>query len=128
MKQRLASLFLLLVLFGSAFAGVPLSFTDSHCGMGGEMNMSCCKTARLQKLRAKISDAELLCAIECAQSGTTLPVSVVRVTAPARIVQQTQPPLVLSLATQLSFARQATQAHSPPGSPPKYLRNLALLI
>lgn len=128
MKQRLASLFLLLVLCGGAFAGVPLGFSDSHCGMGGEMNMSCCKTALLQKLRAKISEEELLCAIECAQSGTTLPVSVVRMTAPAQISQPMHPALGHPLATQLPFPSAATQAHSPPGSPPKYLRNLALLI
>lgn len=128
MKQRFASLFLLLVLFGGAFAGVPLNFGDNHCGMGGGMNMSCCKTALLQKLRPKLSEAELLCAIECAQSGTTLPVSVVRVTAPAKTAQPTTPPQKELLATPLLLARAATQAHSPPGSPPKYLRNLALLI
>lgn len=128
MKPRLASLFLLLVLFGGAFAGVPLSFSDGHCGMGSGMSMSCCKAGLRQKRRPKLSQAELLCAIECAQSGATLPERVRRLNAPAQSVQQMHPALMQPLTTQLSFPRTAKQSHSPPGSPPKYLRNLALLI
>jgi hypothetical protein len=33
MKSRLASVFLLLVLAGSTFAGMPLHFGESECGM-----------------------------------------------------------------------------------------------
>ena len=127
MKQRLASLFLLLVLFGGAFAGLPLNFGDSHCSMGGGMNMSCCKAALRQRNRAKVSEAELLCALDCAQNGTTLPANAVRVTPPVvRFIEipATANPLLIS---SLRFQRM-DRSHDPPGSPPKYLRHLALLI
>lgn len=45
--KRLASLFLLLVLAGSALAGVPLQFGENECSMGGMMDMDCCKAALL---------------------------------------------------------------------------------
>ena len=70
MKKRLASLFLLLVLFGSAFAGVPLHFGESECSMGGMMDMDCCKAALRQKETAMITDAELYCALSCAQNSS----------------------------------------------------------
>ena len=129
MKTRLSSLFLLLVLFGSAFAGVPLHFGESQCDMGGMMDMDCCKAALAQKDNAKFTQEEaLLCALNCAQNGTTFPSSVVRVTPPAQNVQAPHPASTEQLSTLLSVSRAATQTHSPPGSPPTYLRNLALLI
>ncbi|HXI22574.1 MAG TPA: hypothetical protein VNG71_01785 [Pyrinomonadaceae bacterium] len=129
MKTRLASLFLLLVLSGGACAGVPLSFGESNCSMGGRMDMDCCKAMLLLQSRAKFTqEEELLCALNCAQNGTTLPASVVRVTPPAQTIQQVHLALTQPLSIPLSVSRAATQAHSPPGSPPTYLRNLALLI
>ena len=126
-KKRLASLFLLLVLFGGAFAGVPLRFGESNCSMGGMMDMDCCKAALLQK-QSTSSEGELLCALNCAQNGTTLPTGVVRINPPAQTIQP--PPATLpqppSLPSSSSVAN--AQIKSPPGSPPKYLRNLALLI
>lgn len=128
MKSRLASLFLLLVLFGGAFAGVPLNFGESQCSMGN-MDMECCKAMLLLQSRAKFtSEEELLCALNCAQNGTTLPASVVRVTATAQTIQAAHPALARPLSIPFSISRVATQTHSPPGSPPTYLRNLTLLI
>ncbi len=128
MKQRLASLVLLLVLFGGAFAGVPMSFGENQCSMGN-MDMECCKAMLLLQSRTKLtSDEELLCLLNCAQNGTTLPASVVRVTAPAQTIQPLLPALTQPLSIPISVSRAATQAHSPPGSPPTYLRNLTLLI
>ena len=128
MKTRLASLFLLLVLFGGALAGVPLNFGESQCSMGGTMDMDCCKAARLHKDRAKFTqEEELLCALNCAQNGTTLPAGVVRVNPPAQTIQP-HPALTQPLPISLSVSNVSTQTHSPPGSPPTYLRNLALLI
>jgi hypothetical protein len=128
MKKRLASLFLLLVLFGGAFAGVPLNFGDSHCSMSGMMDKDCCKAALLQKQSTKVSEAELLCALNCAQNGTTLPASVVRVNPPVQTIQPVYPALTQPLSIPLSLSRVAAQTHSPPGSPATYLRNLTLLI
>ena len=129
MKTRLASLFLLFVLFGGAFAGVPLSFGDSQCPMGGGMDMECCRAMLLQQQKAKFTqEEELLCALQCAQNGSALPSGVVRVTPPAQTIQQLPVALTQPLPISLSFSRSKTQAHSPPGSPPTYLRNLTLLI
>jgi len=129
MKQRLASLFLLLVLFGGAFAGVPLYFGESHCSMGGMMDMECCKAMLLEQGRTKFTqEQELLCALNCAQSGTTLPAGVVRVTAPILVIHAAPPTVERSLPASLSLFSVTTKAHSPPGSPPTYLRNLTLLI
>ena len=128
MKPRLASLFLLLVLFGGAFAGVPLSFGESSCSMSGRMDMDCCKAMRLLQSRAKFTqEEELLCALNCAQNGTTLPASVARVTPPAQTIQPAHPALTQPLSAT-SISSFAMQTHSPPGSPPTYLLNLALLI
>ena len=127
MKQRLASLFLLLVLCGGAFAGVPLGFGENHCSMSGMGNMQCCK-AMLRRKKTKVSAAQLLCAIACAKSGSTLPSISVRVTPPAVARTIENPPAVNSaVIISLRFQR-LDRSHDPPGSPPKYLRNLALLI
>jgi hypothetical protein len=127
--KRLASLLLLLVLTGSAFAGVPLHFGESQCSMGGVMDMDCCKAALLEKETTKISDAELFCALSCAQNGTTLPPGNVRITPPSSVQTPSSPALAQALPI-LSFRSQSiNRLHGPPGSTaPTYLRNLALLI
>ena len=129
MKTRLASLFLLLVLFGGAFAGVPLSFGENHCSMGGMMDMDCCKAARLQKEKPKIGDGELLCALNCAQNGSTLPANGFRLTPPSPLrITSMHPGAMSPLITSSCRFCGVDSLHDPPGSPPTYLRNLALLI
>ena len=128
MKQRLASLFLLLVLFGGAFAGVPLGFGENQCSMSGMGNMQCCKAMLRRKKRPKVSAAQLLCALACAKSGSTLPSSSVRVTPPAVARTVENPPAVNSAVISSLRFQRLDRSHDPPGSPPKYLRNLALLI
>ena len=129
MKKRLASLFLLLVLFGGAFAGAPLGFGgENRCSMSGMSNMHCCKAMLRQKNRPKASAAQLLCALACAESGSTLPSNGIRVMPPAVTRHVEAPATVKPLViTSLQFHR-LDRSHDPPGSPPKYLRNLALLI
>ena len=68
--NRLASLILLLVL-ASAFAGIPLHYGESECSMDGMMDMDCCKAALRQKETPGITEAEVYCALNCAQNGTT---------------------------------------------------------
>ena len=129
MKTRLASLFLLLVLVGGAFAGMPMSFGESQCSMGGMMDKECCKAMLLQQSQTKFTqEEELLCALNCAQNGSTLPASMARVTPPAQTIQQAHPALTQSLSVPISISRIATPTYSPSSSPPTYLRNLALLI
>ena len=129
MKKRLASLVLLLVLFGGAFAGVPLTFGESSCSMGGGMDMECCKAMLLLQSRAKFTqEEELLCVLNCAQNGTTLPSSVTHVTPPTRTIQSSHPALTQPLSIPFSISTAPTPTHHPTGSPPTYLRNLTLLI
>lgn len=128
MTKRLASLVLLLVLFGGAFAGVPLGFGgENHCSMSGMANMTCCK-AMLKKNRPKVSAAQLLCALACAKSGTTLPANSVRVTPPPVFRTIEFPARVNALLASFLRFQRLDRSHDPPGSPPTYLRNLALLI
>jgi len=128
MKKRLASLTLLLVLVGGAFAGVPLQFGGNECGMGEMMEgMDCCKAALLQRQSPKVADAKLCCALNCAQSGTTSPPTSVRMTPPAPVrllehLSEWQPTL------RATFFGLIDSQHGPPGSPPTYLLNLAFLI
>ena len=128
MKKRLASLFLLLVLFGSAFAGVPLHFGESECGMDGMMDMDCCKAALLQKESPQVADAKLCCALNCAQNGTTSPANIVRVTPPSPARAPSHPAIAQSLPQSSLLFHRIDRLHGPPNSGPTYLRNLALLI
>ena len=126
--KRLASLILLLVLAGSAFAGVPLLFGESECSMDGMADMDCCKAALLQKEAPEVADAKLCCALNCAQNGTTAPANAVRVAppSPGRTPSYPTPPQSLP-SCDFRFG-PIDRLHGPPGSPPSYLLNLALLI
>lgn len=127
--KRLASLFLLLVLAGSAFAGVPLHFGESECSMDGMMDMDCCKAALLQEETPKVADAKLCCALYCAQNGTTSPPNAVRVTPSSPARMPPHPATTQSLPRFVLQFGPIDHLHGPPGSAaPAYLRNLALLI
>jgi len=128
MKRRLASLFLLIVLTGSALAGVPLHFGESDCGMSGMMDMDCCKKALLRELTPEVADAKLCCALICAQNGTTSPPAANRVTPPAPVDVPSLPPVPQALPAVSRQVQTRDRSHDPPGSPPVYLRNLTLLI
>ena len=127
MKPRLASMFLLLVLFGGAFAGVPLQFADNSCSMGGMMDADCCKAALLQAGKASLTQQEeLLCALDCAQNSTAIPASSVVVLPPPASGVTCHTAVAVTLPVIRTDRFKAF--HSPPGSPPTYLRHLALLI
>jgi hypothetical protein len=128
MKKRLASLFLLLVLATSAFAGVPLHFGESECGMDGMIEMDCCKAAPLQKETPKVADAKLCCALICGQNGTTSPPNIVRVTPPSPAGATSHPAIAQPLPQSSLLFHSIDRLHGPPNSGPTYLRNLALLI
>jgi len=126
MKKRFASSVLLLMLIGSAFAGVPLHFGESECGMK-MMDMDCCKAALLQQQTPEVADAKLCCALSCAQNGTTSPPGGVSITPPAP-VGLIQYPVIPPSLVRLAFYHRIHSQHGPPGSPPAYLLNLAFLI
>jgi hypothetical protein len=126
MKKRLASLILLLVLFGSAVAGVPFHFGESDCGMTGMSD--CCKKALLKDLTPEVADAKLCCALNCAQNGTTSPPGTVRVAPPAPAHAPSHLAVIHSLPNTSFQLQHFDRLHGPPSSAPTYLRNLALLI
>jgi len=128
MKKRLASLFLLLVLAGGAFAGVPLHFGESNCSMDGMMDMDCCKAALMQTETPEVADAKLCCALNCAQNGTTFPTGSIRVTPPLPTRTASHPAIAQPLPNSASRFRRSDRLHGPPGAARAYLRNLALLI
>ena len=128
MKKRLASLFLLLVLASSAFAGVPLHFGESECGMESMMDMDCCKAALLQIQTPEVADAKLCCALNCAQNGTTSPPNIVRATPPSPTRAPSHPAIAQPLPQSSLLSHRIDRLHGPPNAGPTYLRNLALLI
>jgi hypothetical protein len=128
MKSRLASVFLLLVLAGSIFAGMPLHFGDGDCGMDSMMDMDCCKAALMQESSPEVADAKLCCALNCAKDGTTSPPHIVRVTTPPLVSASSHPASTQPLTVNSLIFRRIDRLHGPPDSGPTYLRNLALLI
>ena len=126
MKSRFASLFLVLVLAGSASAGLPLPFSAGECDM--HPGMDCCKIARAQTATPDVADAKLCCAIICAQNGTTSPPNVVRVSSPPSVRASSHPALTHAMAIPALRIHHIDHLHGPPKSEPAYLRNLALLI
>ena len=128
MKKRLASLFFLLGLAAGAFAGVPLHFGESECSMGGMMDMDCCKAALRQKGTGRVTDAELYCALSCAQNGTALLPNFVPVTPPSPARAPSHPAIAQSLPQSSFLFHHLDRLHDPPNSGSTYLRNLALLI
>jgi hypothetical protein len=126
MKTRLASLFLVLVLAGSASAGLPLPFSADDCDM--HSGMDCFKTSRAQSTTPEVADAKLCCAIICAQNGTTSPPNVVRVSSPPSVRASSHPALTHAMPIPALRIHHIDHLHGPPKSEPAYLRNLALLI
>jgi hypothetical protein len=128
MKSRLASLFLLLVLAGTTFAGMPLHFGESECGMESMMDMDCCNAALVQESSPEVADAKLCCALNCAQDGTTSPPNIVRATPPPLVSASSHPASTQPLTVNSLIFRRIDRLHGPPDSGPTYLRNVALLI
>jgi hypothetical protein len=64
MRIRLTSLILVLMLSGSAFAGVPVEFGEQSCSMDHAMGyMDCCKAALMpSKDASDCNRAPMLCA------------------------------------------------------------------
>ena len=128
MKSRLASVFILLVLAGSTFAGMPLHFGESECGMDSMMDMDCCKAALVQESSPEVADAKLCCVLHCAKDGTTSPPNIVRVTRPLLVSASSHPASTQPLTVNSLIFRRIDRLHGPPDLGSSYLRNVALLI
>ena len=129
LRKQLTSLILLLVLAGSAFAGVPMHSGESECSMSQAMaDMDCCKAALMGSQSPEATAARLCCAINCSHEGSTPPSSL-------RGLPQSQPavsdyqPSTPALPASLLLTARVNRAHGPPiDSHPAYIRHLALLI
>jgi hypothetical protein len=129
MRTRLTSLVLLLVLAGSAFAGIPLHFGESECSMGDAMaGIDCCKAALMEAETAQSAAARLCCALNCLQNGSTAPSNIVRVSPPSQAAVPPHPAIAQALLNSSLPLRYIDRAHGPPVSTPAYIRHLALLI
>ena len=128
MKSRLASVFLLLVLAGSTFAGMPLHFGESECGMDSMTDMDCCKAALVQESSPEVADAKLCCVLHCAKDGTTSPPNIVRVTPPLLVSASSHPASTQPLTVNSLIFRRIDRLHGPPDLGSSHLRNVALLI
>jgi len=129
MRKRFTSLALLVVLAGSAFAGVPMHSGESECSMGAAMaGMDCCKAALMGRQNPEVTAARLCCATNCSHDGSTPPSSL-------RVSPQSQPavsdyqPGTPALPASLLLTARINRSHGPPtDSYPAYIRHLALLI
>jgi hypothetical protein len=129
MRLRLTSLVLLLVLAGSASAGVLLHSGESECSMGQAMaGMDCCKAALMGSASAETDAARLCCAINCSRDGSTPP-SGLRVSPQSRPAVSDYQPGTPALPASLLLTARINRSHGPPtNSHPAYIRHLALLI
>lgn len=129
MRIRLTSLVLVLMLGGSAFAGVPVQFGEQSCSMDHAMgDMDCCKAALLPSKDAQTATARLCCALSCSKDGTA-PTNAARFAPQLQLTLISYPPIPQAFVTSHLRNPLFGPSHGPPGdSNPAYIRNLALLI
>ena len=129
MRKRFTCLALLLVLAGSAFAGVPMHYGESECSMGQAMaGMDCCKAALMGGESPEVTAARLCCATNCSPDGSTPP-SGLRVSPQSQAAVSDYQPGTPALPASLLPAARINPSHGPPtDSHPAYIRHLALLI
>lgn len=129
MRIRLTSLMLVLMLSGSAFAGVPVQSSPQSCSMDHAMgDMECCEAALLPSKDAKTVTARLCCALNCSKEGTA-PVKGSRFAPQLQLTVISYPPIPQPLLISHFRNQLFGPSHGPPGdSHPTYIRNRALLI
>ena len=129
MRIRLTSLILVLMLSGSAFAGVPVEFGEQFCNMDHSMDdMDCCKVALMPGKDVQAVTARLCCALNCSKEGTA-PARGRRLAPQLQLTVISYPLIPEALLTSHSRNHLFDPSHGPPGnSHPAYIRNLALLI
>ena len=120
------SLILVLMLAGSAIAGVPLHADEKKCPMMGTDD--CCEKAKSQSTAPEVYAARLCCSLNCTVPGTTGPTSTIP--KPPSITLAL-PATLTTYAAYLVTARQLFATSMPERnqhSPPFYIQHLALLI
>ena len=125
MAQRLKAIVLLLVLSGSATAGMPLH-AEQKCHLPGMAD--CCATARTQARTPQVSAARLCCALNCTLPGTQGPAAAQKLPQFVAIApQQALMPAAAAIQNLISLPHCLTPSRLS-HAPPAYLRHLALLI
>jgi hypothetical protein len=129
MKTRLTSLVLVLMLSGSAFAGVPWQFGEHACSMDHSMGgMACCKAALMEGQTPQASVARLCCALNCSKEGTP-PTNGAKFSPQLQLTISSYPAIPQAVLDTQPQSRRFAPSHGPPSdSHPAYIRNLALLI
>ena len=129
MWVRLTSLILVLMLSGSALAGVPVQSGEHSCKMGHVVgDMDCCKAALMASRKTQAATARLCCALNCSKDGTA-PEKTGRFAPQLQLTVISYPPIPQATLTSGLKNQQFGPSHGPPGdSHPAYIRNLALLI
>src|SRR6266478_6612719 len=129
MRKRFTCLALLLLLAGSAFAGVPMHSGESECNMSAAMaGMDCCKAALMGGQSPEVTAAHLCCATNCSHDGSTPP-SGLRVSPQSQPAVSDNQPGTPALPVSLLLTARINRSHVPPtDSHPAYIRHLALLI
>src|SRR5215813_1394271 len=127
--KRLTSLVLVLLIVGSVYAGMPLHSNDQVCSMPEITGMDCCKKAALgESVTAEGLIAQLCCALNCSQEGTTGSKGA-QLPRPAEVLLVIDRPPLAQPPAVFAFSSRLNGAHSPPKySNPAYIRHLALLI
>jgi hypothetical protein len=124
MVKRVAIFILIAAFSNSVLVGRSLHTGDEGCGMR-EMP-DCCKVAMMQGSAPSIAAAQLCCALNCPQPGTTTPATNLKASPLAVIIH----PVIIQNA--IAAQRTSPSFYTPHGrlrgSAPVYLRNLALLI
>jgi hypothetical protein len=126
MQKWLTAFFLLLVMSGGALAGVPMHSGEKECPMGGMMD--CCAKARMNSGQPEVRAAQLCCALNCNEPGTTTPTSSFKTSTQLAVVLDS---LLIPRISSLQNHGLA-RTFAPPGYQqnldPAYIRHLALLI
>src|SRR6266851_5272713 len=130
MVNRLASLALVLVIGGSALAGIPLHSSEEDCSVPDLAGMDCCKKAtHAESVGPEASTASLCCALNCSQSGPTGSTGSQLPRPSASQAIAIHPASVQPVVGSLHLSLRSSWADSPPPySNPAYIRHLALLI
>ena len=128
MLKRLSSLVLILVLGGSALAGVPMHQNEPGCnGMAGMEMMDCCKMAQMQGNAPATIAARLCCMIDCQEPGPTGAQFNLR--APDFSVSPLPPAVMQSPGVlPIPLERPFSTPIYLPNLQASYIRNLSLLI
>lgn len=131
MRIRLTALALLLMVCGSAVAGVPIPAhsDEQSCPMGGEMGeMDCCKMALMSAQTVASASARLCCALNCSKDETS-PSQSVRISPKLQLSIVQYPSVAQASLASILIRGRIDSLHGPPvGSHPAYIRNLSLLI